>query len=152
VDFPTILSESRKYALSLTIGTQTLAQLPDESLAAVFGNGATIVSFRVSGNDAQALVREFAASGEGPRLAGDTYDVIVPASELQNLPDYKLYVRTLLNGRPQEPYLVDSFPPFEKSGQETTAECVIRTSLQRYGRDRHGVERMLNRFLVSTSL
>jgi hypothetical protein len=147
VDFPTILSESRKYALSLTIGTQTLAQLPDESLAAVFGNCATIVSFRVSGNDAQALVREFAASGEGPRLAGDTYDVIVPASELQNLPDYKLYVRTLLNGRPQEPYLVDSFPPFEKNGNETTAETVVRTSLRRYGRDRLNVERMLNRFL-----
>src|SRR3990172_2362044 len=38
VDFPTILSEARKYALSLTIGTQTLSQLPDEQIAAVFGN------------------------------------------------------------------------------------------------------------------
>src|SRR5438067_5972025 len=69
VDFPTILSESRKYALSLTIGTQTLAQLPDDSLAAVFGNCATLVSFRVSGADAQALVREFGVSGEGWRGA-----------------------------------------------------------------------------------
>lgn len=149
VDFPTILSESRKYALSLTIGTQTLAQLPDESLAAVFGNCATLVSFRVSGNDAEALVKEFAASGEGPRLAEDAFDVIVPATELQNLPDYKLYVRTLLNGRPQEPYLVDSFPPFEKTGMETTAETVIRTSLQRYGRDRVNVERVLKQFLAA---
>src|SRR5207253_9841249 len=62
VDFPTILSESRKYALSLTIGTQTLSQLPDTSVAAVFGNCATIVSFRVSSEDAKELVREFAAS------------------------------------------------------------------------------------------
>jgi len=46
-----------------------------------------------------------------PRLAGDMFDIIVPASALQNLPDYKLYVRTLLHGRPQEPYLVDGFPP-----------------------------------------
>ena len=149
VDFPSILSESRKYALSLTIGTQTLSQLPDESMAAVFGNCATLVSFRVSGDDAQALVREFGASGEGPRLVDDMYNVIVPASELQNLPDYKLYVRTLLDGRPQEPYLVDSFPPFEKTGQETTATVVIRTSLQRYGRDRQEVERVLNRFLAA---
>src|SRR5688572_33206960 len=29
MDLPTILSESRKYALSLTIGTQSLAQLPE---------------------------------------------------------------------------------------------------------------------------
>jgi type IV secretory pathway TraG/TraD family ATPase VirD4 len=149
VDFPTILAESRKYALSLTIGTQTLAQLPDETLSAVFGNCATLVSFRVSGTDAHALVREFAASGEGARLAEDSFDVIVPATELQNLPDYKLYVRTLLNGRPQEPYLVDSFPPFEKNGIETTAEMVIRTSLERYGRDRQGVEKGLNRFLAA---
>jgi len=147
VDFPTILSESRKYALSLIIGTQTLSQLPDESMAAVFGNCATIVSFRVSGDDAKALVREFASSGDGPRLAEDMYDVIIPASELQNLPDYKLYVRTLLNGRPQEPFLVDSFPSFPKSGKETTADKVIRTSLQRYGRERRGVEKMLNWFL-----
>jgi len=90
VDFPTILAESRKYALSLTIGTQTLSQLPDEQLAAVFGNCATIVSFRVSGEDAHALLREFAASGEGPRMAEDMWDIIVPASALQNLPDYKL--------------------------------------------------------------
>src|SRR5437867_10059669 len=51
VDFPTILSESRKYALSLTIGTQTLSQLPEETLASVFGNCATIISFRVSGDE-----------------------------------------------------------------------------------------------------
>lgn len=118
VDFPSILSESRKYALSLTIGTQTLSQLPERPIEAVFGNCATIVSFRVSGEDAHALVREFGASGEGPRLAEQSFDVIVPASELQNLPDYKLYVRTLLDGRPQEPYLIQSFPPFEKSGVE----------------------------------
>lgn len=31
IDFPTILAESRKYALSLVIGTQTLSQLPDSS-------------------------------------------------------------------------------------------------------------------------
>jgi Type IV secretion-system coupling protein DNA-binding domain len=149
VDFPTILSESRKYALSLTIGTQTLSQLPDESLAAVFGNCATIVSFRVSGNDAQALVREFAASGEGPRMAEGMFDIIIPASELQNLPDYKLYVRTLLHGRPQEPYLVNSFPPFAKSGTEATAEQVIRTSRHRYGQPRQTVEKGLNRFLAA---
>jgi len=147
VDFPTILSESRKYALALTIGTQTLSQLPDNTMAAVFGNCATIVSFRVSGDDAKALVREFAASGEGWRGAEQMYDTIIPASELQNLPDYKLYVRTLLNGRPQDPFRVDSYPPFSKTGKETTADQVIRTSGQRYGRDRAAVEKILNRFL-----
>jgi len=114
VDFPTILSESRKYALPLCLGTQTLSQLPDESIAALFGNCATIASFRVSGDDAKALVREFALSGEGQRAAEQAFDLIIPASELQNLPDYKLYIRTLLDGKPQEPFLVEAYPPFEK--------------------------------------
>jgi type IV secretory pathway TraG/TraD family ATPase VirD4 len=42
VDFPTILSESRKYRLGLVLGTQTLAQLPEATVAAVFGNVGTI--------------------------------------------------------------------------------------------------------------
>ena len=152
VDFPTILSESRKYSLGLTIATQTLSQLPEKTLAAVFGNCASIISFRVSGDDAKALVREFAASGEGPRTAAQSFDAIVPASELQNLPDYKLYLRTLIDGQPHEPFLATSYPPFGKMGKETTAELVIRTSLERYGRDRKAVEGMLNRFLASSSI
>ncbi|HEY4361445.1 MAG TPA: TraM recognition domain-containing protein, partial [Bryobacteraceae bacterium] len=149
VDLPSILSEARKYKLGLTIGTQTLTQLPDGAIEAVFGNCATIISFRVSGDDAKALVREFAASGEGPRLTEQMFDVIVPASELQNLADYKLYVRTLMGGKPVEPFLVDSFPPFPKLGNENSAERVIRTSGERYGRDRARVERGLARFLAA---
>jgi len=84
-----------------------------------------------------------------PRLAGDMFDIIVPASALQNLPDYKLYVRTLLHGRPQEPYLVDGFPPFPKDGKEAPADLVIRTSRARFGQDRQVVEKGLNRFLAA---
>lgn len=151
VDFPTILSEARKYALSLTVGTQTLSQLPEKMISAVFGNCGTIVSFRVSHDDAKALVREFAVSGEGPRLTDQMFDLIVPASELQNLPDFKLYIRTLLNGNPQDPILVKSFPPFAKSGHETTADLVVRTSGTRFGRNRQAVERILNRFLLPST-
>lgn len=123
VDFPTILSEARKYALSLTIGTQTLSQFPGATIEAVFGNCATIVSFRVSGEDAKALVREFAASGEGPRTAEQAYDILIPVSELQNLPDYKLYVRTLLAGRPLEP--VSPLYVFVLSGLDTRRSLPI---------------------------
>ena len=144
--FPSILSESRKYALALTVGTQTLTQLPEGSIEAVFGNCATIISFRVSGDDAKALVREFAASGEGPRSAEQMFDLIVPASELQNLPDYKAYVRTLVNGRPQDPYLLQSFPPFPKTQRENSVERVLRTSGQRYGRERAAVEYRIGGF------
>jgi hypothetical protein len=57
----------------------------------------------VTGEDAHTLVREFATSGEGP-VNADTY--IVPAAELQNLPDYMIYVRTLRDGAPKDPFRV----------------------------------------------
>ena len=148
VDFPTILSEARKYRLSLTIATQTLSQLPERSLQAVIGNCATIISFRVSGEDAKALVREFAASGEGPQTGETMYDLVLPAAELQNLPDYQCYVRTLSDGRPEEAFLVRSFPSL--SGDSTRVAIpagVIRASIQRFGRDRTKVEKDIYNFL-----
>lgn len=148
IDFPTILSEARKYALSLTIATQTLAQLPDNSLAAVFGNCATIVSFRVSGEDAERLVTEFGVSGAGPRLTDQMYDLIVPATELQNLADYRAYVRTLLDGAPRDPMLLRSFPPFSSIGRQATRETLLRVSRMRYGRPRRQLEQILLNFLM----
>lgn len=145
---PVILAEARKYALSLTLATQTLSQLPEESLAAVLGNCATILSFRVSGEDAKTLVREFAASGEGPRLTDQMNDLILPVAELQNLPDYKLYARTLSEGQPQEPFLIESFAPLRAEGKkQNSATTVVRTSLERYGRDRKAVASQIERFL-----
>jgi len=104
---------------------------------------------RLSGDDAKSLVREFAASGEGPRSAEQMFDLIVPATELQNLPDYKAYVRTLVNGRPQDPFLLQSFPPFGKTHRENSVERVLRTSGERYGWERARVEKGLARFLAA---
>jgi hypothetical protein len=156
VDFPTILSESRKYRLGLVLGTQTLAQLPEATTAAVFGNVGTIGCYRVSHDDAQTLVRHFAVSGEGPKTAAQTFDTIVPASELQNLPDHKFYFHTLVDGRPNDPVRVDAFPPmrrqhmldiWKRNGRTARREHVIRISGQRFGRDRAAVERKIKRFL-----
>ena len=149
VDFPTILSEARKYALALVIGTQTLNQLPEKTIAAVFGNCATLVSFRVSGQDAKTLVREFAASGEGPKPVEQQFDVIVPASELQNLRDYKAYFRTLIAGQPVEPSLISTFPPFGRTGNENRRDRIINTSHQRFSRNRSAVEAKLDKFLTA---
>jgi hypothetical protein len=100
---------------------------------AIFGNCATVMSFRVGGDDAQALAREFG--------------MILPASELQQLPDYKLWLATLVEGRPNGPHQVESLAPLSGLGRESLPEVVIRTSLARYGRPRHEVEARLNKFL-----
>lgn len=54
-----ILSEARKYGLSLTMATQFMAGLSDKTLAAVMGNVAALVVFRVGHDDAVILAPEF---------------------------------------------------------------------------------------------
>jgi hypothetical protein len=52
-----------------------------------------------------------------------------------------------MKNRPQQSFFVQALPPFQKTGRETTAEQLVRVSRERYGRDRHAVERVLTRFL-----
>jgi hypothetical protein len=154
VDYDTILSESRKYKLGLILGTQTLSQLPESTVAAIFGNVGSIGRYRISHDDAQALVRHFAVAGEG-MLSAD--DLVMPASVLQN-PDHKMVLQTLVDGRPHDPVHVDAFPPmpreemirlWKRKGITADRDLVIRRSLERYGRHRHKVEAQLSRFLTA---
>ena len=57
--FAVILSEARKYGLNLTVANQYVAQMTDTVRDAVFGNVGTTISFRVSPEDAPALVKQF---------------------------------------------------------------------------------------------
>ena len=65
--FALILSESRKFALTLTIGHQYLEQLPDDLRAAVFGNVGSIVACRTGATDA-AIVGEQIGLAAGSAL------------------------------------------------------------------------------------
>lgn len=57
--FATILSEARKYALNLTVANQYISQMSENVRDAVFGNVGTMVSFRVSADDAPILAKQF---------------------------------------------------------------------------------------------
>ncbi len=54
-----ILSEARKYGLSLTMATQFMAGLSEKTRAAVMGNVAVLIVFRVGHDDAIVLAPEF---------------------------------------------------------------------------------------------
>jgi len=57
--FATILSEARKYGLNLTVANQYISQMTDTVRDAVFGNVGTMISFRVSADDAPILAKQF---------------------------------------------------------------------------------------------
>jgi hypothetical protein len=140
IDLSAILSEARKYRLSLTVATQTLAQLRrhnDEIVASIFGNCGTLASFRVSGDDALILAKEFAS------------DVI--ATQLENLPDYELYVRTLIYSEGSSALMasqaqrITAYPPFQNNKDAQESQRVIRASFERYTQPRASVDEWLSR-------
>ncbi|MBU6389236.1 TraM recognition domain-containing protein, partial [Patescibacteria group bacterium] len=57
--FANILSESRKYKLSLTVAHQYISQLPTQIKNTIFGNVGSLLSFRIGPEDAAMLEREF---------------------------------------------------------------------------------------------
>ncbi len=58
--FATILSEARKYGLNLTVANQYVSQMQPTVRDAVFGNVGSMISFRISPDDAPLLGKNFA--------------------------------------------------------------------------------------------
>ena len=57
--FSEILSEARKYGLGLIVAHHFLRQIPDSLGHALFGNVGTLVSFRISAEDAKYMAGHF---------------------------------------------------------------------------------------------
>lgn len=58
--FLELLSEARKYAISLSLATQSIAVMDPDVRAAILGNIGELVAFRVGAEDAFLLQKEFA--------------------------------------------------------------------------------------------
>ncbi len=119
-----ILSEARKYKLSLTMAHQFIAQLDEKIKDAVFGNVGSIASFRVGSDDAQFLEQQFAP--------------VFEAKDLMNVPNYNAFIRMLSNGVPTKPFSLATLPPI-KSDSSRVAK-IIEDSASRYGRPRQEIE------------
>ena len=120
----TILSEARKYKLSLTIAHQFIAQLQEEIKNAVFGNVGTICAFRVGQDDAEYLEKQFAPN--------------FTAQDLASTDNFSAYIKMLVNGRPVEPFDIRLMP--RKTGEQTNIEDAKEMSSLKYGRNREEVE------------
>ena len=123
--FVSILSEARKYRLSLTITNQYVFQIPEIVRAGIFGNIGTLISFRVGSQDAELLSKEFSN--------------IVTPNDLMGLPNFHTYIRLLVDGSVTSPFNMKTMSLERNAGLENT-ERIRRQSRERYGRDRTLVE------------
>jgi len=88
--FSSLFSESRKYAINITIANQYLAQIPPSLLEAIFGNVSTLISFRLGGADADRIAKEFMP--------------LVEPHDLINLGARDFYVKMSVDGQTTAPF------------------------------------------------
>jgi hypothetical protein len=119
-----ILSEARKYKLSLCIAHQFIAQLQPEIKDAVFGNVGTMATFRVGAEDAKILETQFA-----PRFN---------QKDIMNIENFNYYIKMLNNGVPVEPFNVRLVPYVKRD--LSRVEDIKQLSYLKYGKDRSEVE------------
>ena len=92
-----MLSELRKYRLSLVLAHQYLTQLEPSIKDAILGNVGTIITFRIGATDAEIFAQEFA-----PQFK---------AAEFTNLPNYHIYLKMMIDGMVSQPFSAVTIPP-----------------------------------------
>jgi DNA helicase HerA-like ATPase len=119
-----ILSEARKYKLSLNVAHQFIGQLDDGIRKAVMGNVGNMQIFRISSEDAEALE---------PRIA-PTFT----ATDIMKLENRNAYMSMLVNGQPVPAFNLTTpdWPPQNKE----IVEYIKQLSYLKYGRPRAEVE------------
>ncbi|MFH1789471.1 MAG: type IV secretion system DNA-binding domain-containing protein [bacterium] len=128
--FANILSEARKYHLSLIMAHQYMEQLDETVLASVIGNIGSILTFRVGSTDAELLAKEFIPTFEEP--------------DLINLSKYNIYLKLMIDGVASRPFSANTLPPI--ATLTNSAEKVIKVSRERYAADRSSIEDKIARW------
>ncbi|MBI4239650.1 type IV secretory system conjugative DNA transfer family protein [Candidatus Uhrbacteria bacterium] len=116
--FDDILSEARKYRISLTVSHQFLGQLSQNARETVFGNVGSIITFRMGADDAAYLAQEFA-----PRFSGH---------DIMNLDVRSLYVKMSINGSTPPAFSARTMNVVTPQKTEEEYNELINTSRSKY--------------------
>jgi len=132
--FAEFLAEGRKFKLSLTLAHQFTKQIPDYILNAVLGNVETIISFRISPNDAVILNNYFSPP--------------FTENDLISIPNFYAYVKgSSYFG--QRAFSLKLFPPPKESNNESIVESIRKSSQIKYGTPRKKIEEEIKNTLIA---
>jgi len=127
--FVNILSEARKYRLSLVLAHQYIGQLIHEQNVkvrdAIFGNMGTIICFRVGASDAEFLEKELLPEFN--------------ENDLVNLAKANIYIKLMVDGVASRPFSAETLPPV-RPPIASYRDVIIENSRKRYGTPRKVVE------------
>ncbi len=122
-----ILSEARKYRLSLNVAHQYISQLEEKIKNAVFGNVGSMAIYRISPEDASFVEPKFKP----------TFN----ANDITKLDNFNSYVNMLVKGTPVKPFSMTShWSLLGEKGNKDIIEPLKELSYMKFGRPREEVE------------
>ncbi len=132
-----ILSEARKYRLSLNIAHQYIGQIDTTQTQrkgagvnlkdAVFGNVGTIMAYKIGAQDAEYMAKEM--------------DPVFTDQDLINIDKYKSVIKLSVDTQPSRPFSLTPLNPYEEKGDEEIATALKQISRLTYGRSKKFVEK-----------
>jgi hypothetical protein len=126
--FATILSEARKYGLNLTVANQYISQMDETVRDAVFGNVGTMITFRVSADDAPILVKQFEPQFE--------------ANDLLQMANRNFVINMVIGGEKTPAFSARTLelpPP-----QSDNSALIIENTRMNYSRTRADIEKEIS--------
>jgi hypothetical protein len=123
-----ILSEARKYKLSLNVAHQFIAQLQENIKDAVFGNVGSMAIYRVGADDAEYIEKQLSP--------------VFTAKDIINIENRNAYVKMLVNGKPVAPFNIEAMPP--PKGNPAIIDKLKELSYMKFGKDRNAIEAEIN--------
>jgi len=124
--FATILSEARKYRLSLILANQFMTQLTEQIREAILGNIGTVITGRIGVTDAEILQKKFTP----------TFD----AEDMTRLPNFQTIASVMINNVPSAAFSMTLVPPMGESNPQLR-DALKKLSSTKYGRPRAEVEK-----------
>jgi hypothetical protein len=133
-DFSDIVSEGRKYHISLVVSHQSIAQIEDKSLVKLIaGNASTLICLKVSPEDETFIL---------PYMKPE-----VERGDIVNLAPYHFYIKTTSD------VSEDAFSgltlPLDTEGMEDSKEAVLDQSRKQYGTAKATVEKSMEELFDS---
>jgi hypothetical protein len=122
--FATILSEARKYGLNLTVANQYVSQMQETVRDAVFGNVGTMISFRVSADDAPLLGKQFEPQFE--------------PNDLLQMHNRSFIINMVIKGEKSPAFSATTLTI--PATQTNYMQHIVDSSRRKYARDRASVE------------
>ena len=129
-----ILSEARKYRLSLNLAHQYISQIDTSGQKkgvnlkdAVFGNIGTMMCYKIGTDDAEIMAKTMAP--------------VFSDQDLINIDAFKSAIRLAIKGQPSRPFSMEVDRPWHETGNPKVGKALKQISRLTYGRSKMFVEK-----------